>query len=326
MPAEEGAGLSSSGTAGGWIRSPVSGRPIRVGGPTFKKLLLEGFALRDNELCAKERQVQQTAEALEDGFRDGDVMDGDDRLLERGWRALYEDEAIVVVEKGPGLCTVPGVRPETHDCLLTRVQERFPAVRVVHRLDRDTSGILVLARNAEVHRTLSMAFEAREVDKTYIALVDGHVPGPGGEIDGEWGLIDLPIGKDTGQRAQQTPWLRRMCVDLASGRPSRTLYRTLLQEKGSPALPRSLVALKPVTGRSHQLRVHMHALGHTILGDEIYGDEVQISRGKWEAGSGDRRLCLHAHKLSFTHPTTGLAVRYAAPCCFLKIAPDVDVQ
>jgi len=293
-----------------WIASPVTGRPIRLGGPTFAKLVREGYSLQGNRLA---KGATPAAPEI-----------SDEVLLAHGWRTLFHDKWLVIVEKGPGLCTVPGVRPETHDCLLTRVQEHFPTARVVHRLDRDTSGILVLARSAEVHRTLSMAFEAREVEKTYLAICDGHVGSPGQGRREEWGMIDLPIGKDTGNIALEKPWMRRMRIDHDKGRPSRTLYRPLWHEEPGPAssaAARSLVALKPVTGRSHQLRVHMMSLGHTILGDEIYGSDVQIERGRWLPECRERRLCLHAWRLSLKHPATGQEISHVAPCRFLELAP-----
>lgn len=222
-----------------------------------------------------------------------------------------------------------------------------------------------MARNPAVHRNLSMAFEARQVDKTYIALVAGHVTpeGHGGGSDGdehEWNLIDLPIGKDEAEKSKEKPWMRRMCIDSLNGRPSRTFFKSLwlsppphslsrpaesIHALSPHTLPRTLVALKPLTGRSHQLRVHMKALGHTILGDEIYGNVTEIDAGLLAVPASrggeigidtdaftftnkdkdththdGRRLCLHAWRLQFRHPTSGLDVIFCAPCPFLHVA------
>ena len=323
----------STGDGREWVVSPKTGRQILVGGPTFVKLVgAGGFMLRDRELVPVP-SADGTHSPAGTAFRtDGDEacghnvspsvatagavpgvaqpLHGEGHLQNHGWRALHVDDAILIIEKAGGLCSVPGVRPETHDCLLTRVQARFPGARIVHRLDRDTSGVMVIARNADAHRTLSMAFERREVDKTYLALVAGLVRDENDvwrrSVGGDgWRLIDLPIGKDTGDKTREKPWVRRMCVDHTAGRSSRTFMKPLWLVGGESApagsgeetdvVECSLVALKPMTGRSHQLRVHMHAAGETSAERirEVVtvsgGSGREVGRGKGGAGEGERR-------------------------------------
>jgi tRNA pseudouridine32 synthase/23S rRNA pseudouridine746 synthase len=221
-------------------------------------------------------------------------MQPDTQPSNAGWRLLAQGVGFVVVEKSCGLLSVPGIGPEKADCLVARVATRFPGTRIVHRLDRDTSGVMVLGTDADTHRRLSMAFEARKVSKTYHALVAGHVPG-------DEGLIDLPLRKEALGSAKQV-----VCHE--QGRPSQTrwfvearLAAVPLQVRGTPepAQPCTLVRLEPLTGRSHQLRVHMLSLGHPILGDNLYAPQPLV-----EAAN---RLCLHAGSLGFEGST------YASP-------------
>ena len=211
-----------------------------------------------------------------------------------GWRLIAEGQGFVVVEKACGLLSVPGIGPEKADCLVARVAQRFPGARIVHRLDRDTSGVMVLATDADTHRRLSMAFEARKVSKTYHALVAGH-------LRQESGLVDLPLRKQALGSAKQV-----VCHE--QGRPSQTRWFAearlacvpeAVRGANEPAQPCTLVRLEPLTGRSHQLRVHMLSLGHAMLGDNLYAAPAQV-----EAAS---RLCLHASTLGFEGAT------YAAP-------------
>ena len=211
-----------------------------------------------------------------------------------GWRLLAQGSGFVVVEKACGLLSVPGIGPEKADCLVARVSTRFPGARIVHRLDRDTSGVMVLATDAATHRRLSMAFEAREVSKTYHALVAGHVAG-------DSGLVDLPLRKEALGSARQV-------VCHAQGRPSQTRWFVEARLAAVPesvagssgtSQPCTLVRLEPLTGRSHQLRVHLLSLGHPILGDNLYAPAPLV-----EAAT---RLCLHASTLGFEGAT------YAAP-------------
>ena len=175
----------------------------------------------------------------------------------------------------------------------------MPEARIVHRLDRDTSGIMVLARNAAVHRALSMGFEARTVEKSYVALLGGHVA-----LDE--GFVDLPLRKEALGSARQM-------VHMTEGKASYTAFQVL--ERGRDASAARVVdfawtrvCLRPATGRSHQLRVHMAAIGHPILGDELYADAVSLVARP--------RLCLHASTLEFAHPVTKERVSFAALCPF----------
>ncbi|MEY3022270.1 MAG: pseudouridine synthase [Planctomycetota bacterium] len=206
---------------------------------------------------------------------------------------LFADAWIVAVDKPSGLLSVPGIGPEKADCLVARLQTVHPGVRIVHRLDRDTSGAIVLARDAEVHRALSMQFEARTVGKSYEALVAGHVARDEGEID-------LPLRKEALGSARQ--------IVHPDGKPSVTRYEVVACGRDDGGLAWTRVALFPKTGRSHQLRVHLLALGHPILGDELYADPA--------AHAARPRLCLHARRLEVDHPATGARLAFEAPCPF----------
>ena len=200
-----------------------------------------------------------------------------------GYRVLASDPFLVVCDKASGLLSVPGIGPEKADCLVARLQAEFPGARIVHRLDRDTSGVIVLARDAATHRALSMAFEAREVEKAYEALAGGHVAS-------DEGIIDLPLRKEALGSARQI-------VHPTEGKPSVTGYAVLERGADPDGFRWSRVRLLPQTGRSHQLRVHLLAIGHPILGDELYADDA--------ARAARPRLCLHASSLAFRHPATG---------------------
>jgi tRNA pseudouridine32 synthase/23S rRNA pseudouridine746 synthase len=215
-------------------------------------------------------------------------------VAEPGYSVLFADALLVVCDKASGLLSVPGIGPEKADCLVARLQGEFPGARIVHRLDRDTSGAIVLARDADTHRTLSMDFEARRVEKSYEALVAGHVAD-------DRGVIDLPLRKEALGSARQI-------VHMTEGKPSRTDFEVLKRGADAAGFAWSRMRLVPHTGRSHQLRVHMLALGHAILGDELYGDEA--------TRAARPRLCLHARTLGFTHPATGARVAFEAPTPF----------
>ncbi|MFZ9880904.1 MAG: RluA family pseudouridine synthase [Phycisphaerales bacterium] len=215
-------------------------------------------------------------------------------MLDPGYTVLASDPFLVVCDKATGLLSVPGIGPEKADCLVARLQGEFAGARIVHRLDRDTSGAIVLALDADTHRELSRLFEAREVAKTYEALVAGHVAADRGEVD-------LPLRKEALGSARQI-------VHMTEGKPSLTRYEVLERGRDADGFAWTRVRLEPKTGRSHQLRVHMLSLGHAILGDELYGSPaVRAARP---------RLCLHARTLAFTHPRTGQAVSFEAPCPF----------
>ncbi|WP_036232216.1 pseudouridine synthase [Marinobacterium litorale] len=202
---------------------------------------------------------------------------------------LYSDNEIVVVNKPANLLSVPGKGPDKQDCLWRRVQERFPTARIVHRLDYATSGILVLALNASSHRQLSLQFQARETGKRYQAIVTG-LPD---QLTGE---IDLPLRCDWDNRPLQM-------VDHEQGKPALTRWEVIEQN----ALGTRLL-LTPITGRSHQLRVHLLAIGHPIVGDGFYAPP--------EVRALSPRLLLHAELLQLKHPTTGEMLEFHASCPF----------
>ncbi|MFN3313043.1 MAG: pseudouridine synthase [Hyphomonas sp.] len=202
---------------------------------------------------------------------------------------IYTDDHLILIDKPSGLLSVPGRGPEKQDCAITRVQAAFPDALTVHRLDMGTSGLLLMARGKDMQRALSGLFERGAVDKEYIANVWG-APSPA------FGEIDLPLITDWPQRPRQK-------VDYEIGKPSRTSYETLSSVDGI-----SRLRLTPLTGRSHQLRVHLASLGHPILGDDLYADGA--------ARALRPRLALHASKLGFIHPATGIQTSFEAPCPF----------
>lgn len=198
---------------------------------------------------------------------------------------LYQDDALLVVEKPSGLLAVPGRGADKQDSLLTRLQAAFPDALVVHRLDMATSGLMLFARGPKMQRLLSIQFQQRQVGKRYLALVAGRV-------QPESGSIDLPLICDWPRRPRQI-------IDHDRGKPALTRYRFLDYD---PERDCSRVELEPVTGRSHQLRVHLAALGHPILGDTLYG-----------AAKRATRLLLHATHLVFVHPGTGQHIEFDSP-------------
>jgi len=205
------------------------------------------------------------------------------------FKVIYHDRWLVVLDKPTGLLAVPGRGPEKQDCLSARVQREWSDALVVHRLDRDTSGVLVMALGLDVQRHLSRQFELRQVDKQYLAVVEG-------EPAEEQGEIDLPLRKDF----DRPP---RHCVDREQGRPASTRWQVLERQRD-----RTRLRLEPITGRSHQLRVHLAALGHPILGDPLYASPTALAMAE--------RLQLHAESLTLTHPATGERMTWTAPCPF----------
>lgn len=203
---------------------------------------------------------------------------------------LHADEALLVLDKPAGLLSVPGRGADKQDCASTRAQAQWPDALIVHRLDMATSGLLLLARGAAMQRTLSMAFESRAVHKRYVAIVAGHLAQDSGEID-------LPLMTDWPRRPRQ--------IVSAQGRPALTRWRRLAQEHDAQGRPQTRLALEPVTGRTHQLRVHLQALGHPILGDTLYADTEALARSP--------RLLLHASELALTHPLKGEALHWQSP-------------
>ena len=203
-----------------------------------------------------------------------------------GLSVIHADESIVVVDKPSGLLSVPGRGPDKADCLVARVQVRFPNALAAHRLDMETSGLLVLGRGETAHSDLSRQFRERQTEKRYIAVVAGLLADDAGEVD-------LPLIVDWPNRPLQK-------VDFEIGKPSLTRFRVIARD---PLSDTTRVELEPVTGRSHQLRVHMAALGHPILGDELYGGEAH---GRAE------RLLLHATDLGLFHPSTVAFMKFHA--------------
>ena len=200
---------------------------------------------------------------------------------------VYLDDALIVVNKPAGLLAVPGRGPDKADCLSARLQAIHPDAQIVHRLDMATSGLILLARGAEVQRRMSAAFAERRVAKTYIAVVDGLPAADAGEID-------LPLSADWPNRPRQK-------VDVLLGKPSCTRWQVLSRD---PIRGQTRLLLQPVTGRSHQLRLHLSAIGHAILGDRLYASAAV-------AGTVPR-LLLHASRLQFDHPDHGQALDLAS--------------
>jgi tRNA pseudouridine32 synthase / 23S rRNA pseudouridine746 synthase len=198
---------------------------------------------------------------------------------------LYADDALVVVDKPAGLLAVPGRGEQRQDCVAARVQCRFPDALVVHRLDQATSGLMVLARGAEAQRTLSRAFAERRVAKHYTAIV-------GGLLVGAAGTIELPLAADWPNRPHQQ-------VDAVHGKPSITHWRVLSCDAAADT---TRVELAPLTGRSHQLRVHLRAIGHPIVGDVLYAPPALAAP----------RLMLHASGLALPHPCDARRLNFSS--------------
>jgi tRNA pseudouridine32 synthase/23S rRNA pseudouridine746 synthase len=193
---------------------------------------------------------------------------------------LLEDPQFLLIEKPARLLSVPGRHPDNYDSVIVRMQRTHPAAAIVHRLDFDTSGIMVVPLGKSALSHISRQFQQRSVHKTYAAMVQGLVEADEGEID-------LPIAADAEQRPKY-----KICA--LTGKPSLTQYRVLIRDEAAAT---TRVLLHPVTGRSHQLRLHLHAIGHPILGCSFYS-----SGGSATAAE---RLLLHATELQFDHPVTG---------------------
>ncbi len=208
---------------------------------------------------------------------------------------IHEDEHLLVFDKPSGLLSVPGLGPDKQDCLSARVQAHWAEALIVHRLDMATSGILLMARGPEMQKTLSMAFEKRRMHKRYEAVVLG-TPIPVPDEQG-WSRIPLPMRIDYQNRP-------RSIIDFERGKPSLTLWRAL---GPGPWAETTRLSLEPHTGRTHQLRVHLAAIGHPIVGDPLYAPVEVPARAP--------RLLLHASELAFEHPVTG------QPCHFVASVP-----
>ena len=191
---------------------------------------------------------------------------------------IYECPEFLIVNKPPYLLSVPGRAEDNKDCLITRLQENgYPEALTVHRLDWETSGLLIIARDPDSHRELSRQFQDREVQKSYTALCWGKP-----NLDS--GSIDLPMRYDPETKP-------RHIIDYQHGRQALTFWKVLERNDYY-----SRVELIPITGRSHQLRVHMTSIGHPLLGDKLYAHQSALIN--------QERLCLHATQLSITHPNT----------------------
>lgn len=201
---------------------------------------------------------------------------------------LYSDEQMVVVNKPSGLLSVPGRGPDKAECVVMRLQSAFPTVRVVHRLDCHTSGLMVLALTVDAHRELSRQFHDREIEKGYLARVEGVLEKDSGEVN-------LPLMTDWPNRPRQ--------MISEEGKQAHTRWHCLQRENET-----SWVALTPITGRTHQLRVHMMAIGHPIVGDRLYATGKALDRSD--------RLLLHAERLAITQPLTGERLEFKSECPF----------
>lgn len=206
---------------------------------------------------------------------------------------LYLDDSLLALNKPSGLLSVPGRGPDKQDCASERARQLFGDTRVVHRLDMATSGLMLLARSPLMQRMLSQAFAKRLIRKRYVALVTGHL----GTALLNWHEIDLPLMPDWPRRPRQK-------IDKA-GRPSLTRWRLLAFDKDSEGRPCSRLELEPITGRTHQLRIHLHAIGHPILGDTLYASHA--------VAAACPRLMLHASSMDLQHPMTGQALSLNCP-------------
>ncbi|MEI5640756.1 MULTISPECIES: bifunctional tRNA pseudouridine(32) synthase/23S rRNA pseudouridine(746) synthase RluA [unclassified Pseudoalteromonas] len=202
---------------------------------------------------------------------------------------LYQDEDILVLNKPSGLLTVPGKDPKHWDSAIARVNYVYPNAKIVHRLDMATSGVLCLAMHKQAHRDLSIQFQDRLTKKGYVARVAGR-------LAPATGSVDLPLICDWPNRPKQM-----VCHE--TGKPSLTHYEVIAYEDAA-----TRVKLTPITGRSHQLRVHMLSLGHAILGDRLYATGSALAAAS--------RLQLHAEWLQITHPTSGASMTFTAPVPF----------
>lgn len=209
---------------------------------------------------------------------------------------LYEDEHLLVLDKPSGLLCVPGRGEDKQDCLIHRALQHWPDALVVHRLDMSTSGLVILARTKTVQSELGKAFAARQVHKRYTAVVFGQVTPP----DQDWGWVDAPLVCDWERRPLQI-----VCPE--TGKPSQTRYQVHPDQRGIP--PHSTrLWLEPVTGRSHQLRVHMTHIGHPMLGDALYAPAAVVAMAP--------RLLLHATALQLQHPVYGSPLQIQSPPAF----------
>ncbi|MFT6878875.1 MAG: tRNA pseudouridine32 synthase/23S rRNA pseudouridine746 synthase [Granulosicoccus sp.] len=206
-------------------------------------------------------------------------------------KLLFRDESLLLISKPSGLFSLSGKNPLNKDSVHWRLVKEFPTATLVHRLDLGTSGIMIVALNKQVNAHLTIQFQQRAVVKHYKALLQGH-------LEEDHGVIDYPITKDNSI-------FPRLKICITSGKPALTHY-SVVKRLDSP--PRSVVCFKPATGRTHQLRIHSQAIGHPILGCDLYGDENSKSVAD--------RLMLHATSLEFVHPLSGESMHAVCPCPF----------
>lgn len=198
---------------------------------------------------------------------------------------IYQDEFLLIVDKPSGLLSVPGRGEDKYDSLIVRLKREYPNALIVHRLDMSTSGLMIIALSKKSERALSILFQKRKVHKKYIAIVEGKVKPTSG-------AINLPLITDWPNRPKQK-------VDYKTGKQALTHYRVLEHNESSTRLQ-----LTPFTGRTHQLRVHVKELGHTILGDELYSNNENVKNESC-------RLLLHASELHFQHPFTEKSMSFS---------------
>jgi RluA family pseudouridine synthase len=200
-------------------------------------------------------------------------------------KIIYEDEHLLVVEKPAGLPVLPDGWEKDAPYLVKSLEEQFGKIYIVHRLDKITSGVIVFARDAETHRALNIQFESHQAEKVYHALVEGNP---------KWDekIARHPLRGNVGHK-------HRTMVDDKNGKPSETRFRVIKRYHTS-----ALIEARPMTGRTHQIRVHAYALGHPLVGDALYGAQITY---------GIPRPMLHAQSLSFIHPATNERVKFSAP-------------
>ena len=210
--------------------------------------------------------------------------------VHNGLDVHYEDDDLLIINKPPGLLTVPGKGEDKQDCLINRVKREYPEALIVHRLDMATSGLLILARNKSVQGKLGDMFQRKQIRKKYTAIVDG-------QVKTKQGIVSLPVITDWPNRPKQI-------VDFERGKHSVTHYNVISYNEDKT----TGIELIPVTGRTHQLRVHMQSLGHPIVGDRLYGRDHEVRSSS--------RLLLHATYLEFLHPEKSHNLIFHQPADF----------
>ena len=257
------------------VINPETKRAIKVEGPTFSALLQSGYVYHDKILHLIRpghylEPISSTewikADPLWSDFEQGENCDDDSGSVE-----------ILFINKPSGLLTVPG--REQPDCLIQRVSEEYPTAKICHRLDRDTSGVMVIALNPAIHALISKQFETRQTSKVYTALVAGH-------LDKEEGIINLPIGK-----ACTMEGYNRWVIGGTNPRDATTQWQ-VLERLQCNDFAYTRVRVQPLTGRGQQIRLHMQAIGHALLGDTLHAPQP--------IATATPRLCLHATRLGFT--------------------------